>query len=223
MFEKYFAEFFVSEQELKEVIHSTLGSLSFLDSDTWPPELLEHANPQKPSEEFLRSLGHSIPDLPISRLNEEGFEAIELLRLSAIRLKILLDSKELEYVASKFFYMTCSHYFLGLRYLIAVAILSEKLNKELIYNRDTIINVLSKDSFNPEKLPSVLIAAQAAQEEIKRLFEDESADEYVQHVREFESVVEKYIKDNYLMILFESFIRLISEACAKNMEIISRP
>jgi hypothetical protein len=221
MFEKYFAEFFVSEQELKEEIHSTLASLSFLDSDTWPPELLEHANPQKPSEEFLLSLGNSIPDLPISRLNEEGFKAIELLRLSAIRLKLLLDSKELEYVASKFFYMTCSHYFLGLRYLIVVAILSEKLNKELIYNRDTIINVLTKDSFNPENIPSVLTAAEAAQEEIKRLLEDESADEYVQNVREFESAVEKYIKDNYLMILFESFIRLISEAYAKNIEIIN--
>jgi hypothetical protein len=220
MFEKYFAEFYVSEQELKEEIHSTLASLSFLDSDTWPPELLEHANPQKPSQEFLLSLKSSIPNLPIGRMDLEDFEAIELLRLSAIQLKIMLDGYELEYVASKFFTMTCSHYFLGLRYLVVVAILSEKLNKELMYNRDTIINILTKDSFNPEKGPAVLTAAEAAQQEIKRLLEDESAGEYVQHVREFESAVEKYIKDNYLMILLESFIRLINEGFVKNMGII---
>jgi len=165
MFEKYYAEFDVSEQELKEEIHSTLTSLNFIDSDTWPPELLEHANPQKPSQEFLLSLKSSIPYLGIGRVNLEDFEAIDLLRRSAIQLKLVLDGKELEYVASKFFIMTCSNYFLGLRYLIAVAILSDKLKKEPIYDRDKIIDILTKDSLNLEKIPSVITAAEAAQEE----------------------------------------------------------
>lgn len=220
MFEKYFVEFQVSEQELKEEIHSTLTSLSFIDSATWPPELLEHTNPQKPTQEFLLALKSSIPNLPLSRMNLEDFEAIQLLRGSAIQLRLVLDGKELEYVASKFFIMACSHYLLGLRYVIAVAILSDKLNKEPIYDRDKIIAILTRDSFDSEKIPLVLTAAEAAQEEINRLLEDESADEYVQHVREFERAVEKFIKDNYLTILFESFIRLINEGFVKNVGII---
>lgn len=220
MFEKYFDEFYVSEQELKEEIHSTLASLSFLDPDRWPPELLEHKGLQKSSQEFLLALKSSIPDLPIGRLNLEDFEAIELLRLSAIQLKLLLHGKELEYLVPRFFFMTCSNYFLGIRYLIAIAILSDKLKKEPIYDRDKIIAILTKDSFNAEKLPSVLIAAKAAQEEINRVLNDESADQFIKHVREFESAVEKYIKENFPLMLLESYIRLINEGVLKNMGII---
>src|SRR5215213_9852613 len=220
MFEKYFDEFYVSEQELKEEVHSTLASLSFLDPDGWPPELLEHASPQKSSQEFLLSLKSSIPDLPIGRLNWEEFEAIELLRLSAIQLRLLLYGKELEYVIPRFFFMTCSNYFLGIRYLIAVAILSDKLNEEPVYDRDKIIALLTRDSFDPEKIPSVLIAAKAAQEEIDRVLKDELARQFIKHVREFESAVEKYIKENFPLMLLESFIRLINEGVLKNMGII---
>jgi len=220
MLEKYFAEFYVSEQELKELIHSTLASLSFLDSDTWPPELLELVNPQKPTQEFLLTLKSSIPSLPLSMLDFQDFETIELLRLSAIRLKLALDSKELDYLLPKFFFMTCSDYFLALRYLIAVEILSGKLNKEPLFNRDIISDMLIKGRFDSEKAPFIFIAEKAANEEINRLLEDESADQYVRHVHEFEDAVEKYIKSNFPMIILESFTRLIDEGVIKNLGIL---
>lgn len=220
MIEKYFAEFYVSEQELKEEIHSTLTSLNILDPEKWPGNVLEHATPQKPSQEFLLILNASLPELSIDGLNLKEFELIEVLRLTAIKLKLLLNGKHLDYLLTKQLFMMCSNFFLGLRYLLVTEILSTKLNREPRYNPEVIFSILTKDFLDPTKVSLTLLAAKAAHEEIDKLFADESAAQFVQHIREFERAAEKYIKDNYFLAVFEAFTQIANEAFIKNVDIV---
>src|SRR5436309_3094827 len=105
MFEKYFAEFHVSEQELKEEIHSVLVSLNTLEPEQWPQESLECSDPNKPSQEILSSLLNSLPEQVIGQLNLSELELIEALRLIAIGLTRLLNQKHLDYFFIKQLYM----------------------------------------------------------------------------------------------------------------------
>lgn len=217
MFEKYFVEFYVSEQELKENIFSSLKSLNELEPEKWSSELLEYADLNKSSQEILLSLSNTVPALSVINKLPPESELMECLRLVAIELSMILSSKHLEYYFMKHFYMFCSTYLLGFRYLLATEVLSEKLNKEPDYSPDDIFTILTSKAFNPEPFPLVWNAAKEAHEETQRLFTDPDANEYVNYILDFERGIEKYIKDNSAFVVMESFIRLVNEAIAKNI------
>ena len=175
MFEKYFAEFDVSEQELKEIIFSTLVGLNSIDPEEWPFVLLEELIPDKPLQEFLQSLRRLLPKLPTDLLIQCGYESSEVLRIIAIKIWMLLEGKQLNYRLTKMLFMACCDSFLSMRYLLAAEILTQKHNKELLSDPDVIFPILQKEYFDPDKSLRVLAAKKIAQREIDRLFEDESA------------------------------------------------
>ena len=52
----YFAEFYVSDDELKEKIYQILKSLNIFAPEEFGSELMEYADPQLPSEVILQNL-----------------------------------------------------------------------------------------------------------------------------------------------------------------------
>ncbi len=220
MFETYFSEFYVSEQELKEKIYSTLEGLNIYDPEKWSLDLLEPADPSKSSQEILLNLTNSIPELAAVKSSFAELELIESLRLSAIRLTILLNGKRLDHLFIKQLYMVHSNFILGFRYVLATEILSEKLNKELIYDQDKVFSLLTNPTSIPDGLSYQFTAVRAAHKEIERLFAEDEAKPYIQSIHDFEAGFEQYIKDNYFGLVAESFMRLLIEAMANNSKII---
>src|SRR4051794_5577584 len=125
MFEEYFTEFYVSEEELKDQIYSILKSLNAFEPQKFPVEVLEYANSKNPSHEIVTSLADSIPDLSSLRLALPDLQVDEALRLTAISLTIELNYKRLAHLFTKQLFMTHSTFFLGIQYLLVSEVLSE--------------------------------------------------------------------------------------------------
>jgi len=220
MLEKYFDEFRVTEQELKEEIYSTLKSLNTFEPEQWTLDLLECANPHKPSQEIFSSLINAIPELPVGKMNLSELELIEALRLTAIQLTLRLNRKRLNYLFIKQLYMECSELILAIRYIFATEVLAQKLNRELRYDEEKIVSILTTEAHDRNQDSLVFRVVKAASEEIGRLFADDSAKQYAECILDFERAFEKYIEDNYYAVLRESFFRIANEAMLKNINIL---
>ncbi len=91
MYKKFFAGYFVPEQQLKEKIYETLENLTFSSPEEWSKDILEYANPQKPSEEILRNLIEHIPQINGKQEIFNVLEIDECLRQISITLDSLLE------------------------------------------------------------------------------------------------------------------------------------
>ena len=109
MYEIYFDEYYVSEQELKEKIHNSLTWLNKWKPDEWSADLIEYADPNKSSLEILAELTN-IPQLSHLKLAFADMETDEVLRLVAISLGTALNRVNLDYSLLKQMYMISSNY-----------------------------------------------------------------------------------------------------------------
>ncbi len=104
MYEKHFAEFYVSEHELKEQIYATLENLIECSPEVWSTDILEYADPQKSSEDILRNLAERIPQL---KAKKDAFNALyteESLREVALTLDSILTEIQLDFYCMRRLY-----------------------------------------------------------------------------------------------------------------------
>ena len=63
MYERAFNKYFVSEQELKEIIRAALEGLNIFVPEKWSEELIDYADPNKTSEAIIYDLLINIPEI----------------------------------------------------------------------------------------------------------------------------------------------------------------
>lgn len=218
MYNKYFEEYYVSEEELKVKICDIIGTLSKNYSDEFNANLLNIFNPQQDTPTFLQHLIDSISYIQDTKHNFEIVTEIEALRMCAIILDNLLYVKLLEPILLKIFHMRFAGQFIGFRYLIAIEIIENKLNEELKYEP----RPLYEEIMNPQNPKRVdVYETLLAQEEIARVCNNEEVkDLFWDWVEEFETSVENYIKDGLPNLVGEMCARIFSEALAKNADLL---
>ncbi len=222
MYEKYFAEFYVSEQQLKDQIYDTLNSLISCSPKEWSEDILKYADPQKSSEEILMNLAKSIPQIKVKRDAFNVLYTEESLREVAFTLDSILTEIQLEFFFIRQLCSLFTNQFLGVRYFIASEIILRKFtnglnsdsDKTYSYLMDRTLDVSPKDLF---------IAARKATEEIDRVASDKKEGQsFKNFINEFESSIENDIKKNFNQIIKESLFRAYSEAFMKNVNSVNK-
>jgi hypothetical protein len=221
MYKKFFAGYFVPEQQLKEKIYETLEKLTFSSPEEWSKDILEYANPQKPSEEILRNLIEHIPQINGKQEIFNVLEIDECLRQISITLDSLLEEIYLGDLLINELYRTFTNQFLGVRYFIASIIISKKLTDGLQYDSDKIYAYLTDRALNISP-KDIFVAARLAEEEIGRVASDKNEGQsFEKFIYDFESSIENDIRKNLAEIIKESLFRAYSEAFLKNVNLVN--
>ncbi len=221
MYEKHFAEFFVSEQELKEQIYSTLENLIDCSPEEWSSDFLEYADPKKSTEEIVRNLTQHVPEI---KAKKDAFNALyteESLREVALTLESILNVTQLNFFLLRQLYFIFSNQFLAVRFFIASDIIFKNFTEKLPYDSDKIYLYLIDRTLNipPEDL---FIAARLAEEQIERVVSDNNeGPSFLNFINRFESSIENEIKKNLSEIIIESLFRAYSEAFMNNVNSVN--
>ncbi len=222
MYDNYFREFHVSEQELKEKIHSTIKTLTIFEPERYLVSLLEDMNPHKDSEEILENL-FEYPELLNSEIQLSEGTVIEKLRCSAIQLDILADGYMLNHLITRMMFKTHSSLLLVSRYLMATGVLERKLGYELLNDPEEICNVLQNSNRDAITLNDTFIATRKAWEEIDRLCAiDKEGDLFKELILDFENAIEDYVKKNLLSVASEQFGLLLFEGWGLNVNRLTK-
>ena len=221
MYEKYFAEFCVSEEQLKEQIYDTLSSLIACSPKQWSENLLEHADPQKSSEEILIHLANHIPQIKAKQSAFNSLYTEDSLREVAITLDSILTEIQLEFFFLRQLYSLFINQFLGIRYFVASIIILKKFTEGLKYDSDKICSYLMDRTLDVTPL-DLFVSARLATEEIDRVALDKKeGPSFKNFINEFEASIENDIKKNLNEIIKESLFRAYAEAFMKNVNLVN--
>lgn len=220
MFEKFFEDYYVPEQELKERIYSTLERLTAFAPDQWPTAFLELASPEKSTGEIIQGLISNYPLIAILGLSNDFLTDEEILRSIEVALDTGLEWLLLDDLLVAHMYKLHTTIFLELRYALVTQIMVEKLGWDLKYDRDT-VSLLLKNSRSNEVSPDTVLAIKAAKAEMNRFFQSEQSKPYKIIIESFEGAVIEFIRDNYYQACRESFGVIFTSSALKNLGIVS--
>ena len=221
MYQKCFAEYDISEEDLKIKIYSTLKSLSPLAPEEFSSNIFEHIELNLSTEDFLRNLASLIPAIKDLDKNLNLLTTNARLRMMAINLDIILYTKRLEHILPKLIHIMFSSQLLGFRYIIASIIIEKMLGEKLQYDSDTIIQNLMNLPNAEDQMGNKFTEIMLAEEEISRIIHNEKTKLFfINVIDNFEAFVQDYIHQNLPNVVYEMFTRIFSEAVITHINIV---
>lgn len=222
MYQKHFAEYYLSEKDLKAKINSILKNLNIFAPIEFSNDIIENINSNESTEVFLQNLMIFIPIIKNLEKDLSVLEAETRLRVVAINLDIILFTKRLEYLLPKLIGMTFSSQLLGFRYIVASLIIEQTLAENLRYDSNAIIQNLMNPFNGENQTVSKFSTAILAEEEISRITVNEKANIFFENLIEnFEVSIENYVNQNLPDVIYETFNRIFFEAVVTNLNFIA--
>ena len=142
MYKKYFAEYDISEKDLRANILSKVKELNSFAPEEFSDELIERISSENSTENFLKHL--LVRTLDIEKL-EKDFSLSSTnswLKVIVINLDIVLHTKKIELFLPKLIHLMFASEFLGFRYAIAASLIETDLKENLRYDPDKILSSL---------------------------------------------------------------------------------
>lgn len=219
MYKEAFNHFFVSEQELKEIIYRALECLTSYRPEEYEKELLEYANPENTTDYIIDELTKRIPQINALREVFVECEPIVRLRLTAIRLEILANFEYFDELALKIIYLLFDNVFILNRYNLAVEFITKELDWKLNYNPNLVVKNLTAN----KDIIAQYDATNAALQEIDRLLADDEKGNIFQSILDkYENEIDKYIRSSLPGLFSLSFYRLAVESSLKSLDVVKK-
>lgn len=218
MYDKYFEEYYVSEDELKVKICEIIGSLSQSIPEEFSPTLLDSITTEQNTDLFLHNLTNLIPSIYNISHNFQLTTEIEALRICNITLDSYLYVKLLEPLLMKLIFNAGAGRFIGFRYMVATELIEKVLEEDLKYNS----NLLFMEIMNPQNPEKISVYETfLAQEEISRVcMNEKTKDIFWNFVEKFETSIENYIERGLPNIVGEMISKIFAEAVIASVKLL---
>lgn len=215
MIELLFEEYNVSENELKTRIYETLNETYRLQPNDNLCETLELLRQKPSSIEIVNLLLNPDSEKLDAELKSERINELDLLRLTAFYTDLKLDDIKLENLLTKQISRNHFNLFYGNLFVFIVAILEEKQQAEIDFDKDLVYEQISTYPKNLFEVFDTLRASIFAKSLSERFASDQANNFFVEQINHFSNSVNKYITENVLNEASLSAFDIIAEAISK--------